>query len=279
MRNDDLSRQQRLWAAGTVVIRAFRPAMLYLLLPSVLMGIGMFFGNRTAAEIARESGSFYYAIGALFCLWLFLKRRREQVFQEVAFAVPKLDRSGGKKLALLAGMGVCASLTISAVLTLLSRLGWLWSDYTASTSAAYGGYDRLLVIITNIILSPVMEELVFRGFMIRRLEGWFSRKQAVLISAAFFAVCHVNPVWILYAFAMGLLLARIALREDNIFYSMIFHIGFNLAALPISVINGSAFWEQLLFGSCWKVCMIGAAAGAAAAFIYRCYVKEEKVYD
>lgn len=275
----DLSRQQKLWAAGTAVIRAFRPAMLYLLLPSVLMGIGMFFGNRTAAQITRESGSFYYAVGALFCLWFFFKRRREQVFEEIALTIPEANRNSGKKLVLLACMGLCISLGISAVLTLLSRLGWLWSDYTASTRAAYNGYDRLLVIITNIILSPIMEELVFRGFMIRRLEGWFSRKQAVLISTAFFAICHVNPVWVFYAFAMGLMLAWVALKEENIFYSMTFHMGFNLAALPVSLINGSAFWNQLLFGSWWKVGMIGAGAGTAAVFIYRCYVKEEKGYD
>lgn len=274
----NLSRQQELWAAGTAMIRAFRPALLYLLLPSALMGIGMFFGKRTAGEVAAESGSFYYAVGALFCLWLFLKRRRSRVLEEVVLFVPEAEE-GKRKILLLASMGLCAAVGISALLTLLSGPARLWDDYRSSAAGGIGGYDRILVFITYILLSPVMEELVFRGFMIRRLETWFTGRQAVLISTAFFALCHADPVWSLYAFAMGLILAWIARREENIFYSMVFHVGFNLSALPVSLINGSEFCRQLLFGSRWKVGAAGIAAAAAAVFLCRSYIKEETLYD
>lgn len=256
-----------------LLIRAFRPALLYLLLPSLFMGAGMFIGgDRTTEEIARESGNFYYAVGTLFCIWLFLKKRREKVLQEISLSVPE---DGRKKILLLGAMGLSFSVGISALLTLLPEISWLWGNYTSFTSTAFYGYDRLLMALTNVLLAPVMEEVVFRGFMIKRLETELSVRWAVLISTVFFALCHIYPVWILYAFAMGMVLSWIAVRENNIFYSVVFHIGFNLAAFLISLINISDRWNRFLSGSWWKILILGTAAAAAAILTCRRYVKEE----
>ena len=239
------------------------------------MSAGMLVRGREDAEaIVTRSGNFYYAVGTLVCIWVFFKKRRRQVLEEISLFIPERET---RKLLLVGAMGISLSLALSALLTLLPHVSWIWGDYTSFTSSKFYGYDRLLTVLTNVIMAPVMEEVVFRGFMIKRLLPEFSRRRAVLISTGFFALCHIYPIWILYAFGMGMMLAWIALRENNIFYSIIFHVGFNLSAFLISLINLSDGFRDFLFGSWWKVGLIGAAAAAAALISCRNYVKEEGV--
>ena len=61
----------------------------------------------------------------------------------------------------------------------------------------------------------------------------FDEKKAVWITAGIFAFCHISPLWILYSFPVGLLLSRLALDKDNVFYPILVHIGFNLPAVIV----------------------------------------------
>lgn len=74
--------------------------------------------------------------------------------------------------------------------------------------------------------APVVEEIVFRGAILRGLERygkWF----AVLISALLFGVFHGNLIQSPYAFLVGLVLGYVALRY-NIVWAMVLHMINNL---------------------------------------------------
>jgi sodium transport system permease protein len=91
-------------------------------------------------------------------------------------------------------------------------------------------WPTLLVIA----LTPaICEELLCRGAIARALAGW-SRWGAVLVSAALFALLHIDPHRLLPTFLLGIALGAIALRSGSTIASMIVHALNNGAIIVIS---------------------------------------------
>lgn len=79
-----------------------------------------------------------------------------------------------------------------------------------------------LKVLFMVILAPLMEELVFRRFIIDR-TALFGEKRAVLLSALTFAMFHMNLYQFFYAFALGWLFGYIYLRTGRLRYPVILH--------------------------------------------------------
>lgn len=75
------------------------------------------------------------------------------------------------------------------------------------------------------LLAPVVEELVFRGAILKALLAWKpgSHWGMIAISAALFAVVHINPAQMPHAFLMGLLLGWLYYRTGSILPGVAFH--------------------------------------------------------
>lgn len=76
------------------------------------------------------------------------------------------------------------------------------------------------------LLGPIMEELLFRGMILRRLLP-YGRVFAIVVSAVTFALFHGNFFQMGYAFAVGLALAYITVRTGSMTYAVVMHIWFN----------------------------------------------------
>lgn len=74
--------------------------------------------------------------------------------------------------------------------------------------------------IKLIILSPIAEELFFRGYLLQRLSARWGLKVGLFISAVVFAVVHPN---IFSALILGLLTALIYIKTQNIFAPILCH--------------------------------------------------------
>ena len=112
---------------------------------------------------------------------------------------------------------------VSTVLSLLPE-GWLESYADASAALAQ---DDVFTVLATVVLAPVTEEVIFRGLIFSRLErampGWL----AAVLSALAFGLCHGQPVWMAYAFVLGLVFAFLRLRTGSILPSMLAHFIFN----------------------------------------------------
>lgn len=74
------------------------------------------------------------------------------------------------------------------------------------------------------LLAPLAEELVFRGAILRSLLRWVKQPWvAIVISAVFFAVAHLNPAQLPHAFLVGLLLGWMYYRTDSIVPCVVYH--------------------------------------------------------
>lgn len=74
--------------------------------------------------------------------------------------------------------------------------------------------------------APIVEEIVFRGLVLRGLEK-YGRRFAIVISALLFGAFHGNLVQSPYAFLVGLVLGYVA-SEYSIFWAMVLHMLNNL---------------------------------------------------
>ena len=123
--------------------------------------------------------------------------------------------------------------------------------------------QKLITIITTIILAPIFEEVFFRKILL----GFFSKKNiliGVIISSFLFAFIHFYQISIsihklIAFFAFGCICCLIFIRY-GIIYSIIFHCIYNLIWFFISV-NLIPYWDilrNLNFGVIYWIIIIGA---------------------
>ena len=83
--------------------------------------------------------------------------------------------------------------------------------------------DRLGYVVIG-LLAPLVEELVFRGAVLRSLLRWHHNHWvAIAISAALFALTHMNPAQMPHAFLIGMLLGWMYYRTDSIIPGVVYH--------------------------------------------------------
>ena len=74
------------------------------------------------------------------------------------------------------------------------------------------------------LLAPLVEELVFRGAILRALLRWKSNPWiGIVISAVMFSAIHMNPAQMPHAFLVGLLLGWMYYRTDSIVPGVVYH--------------------------------------------------------
>jgi len=91
------------------------------------------------------------------------------------------------------------------------------------------------VAFVAVVMAPLGEETLFRGFVLQGLENGFSPARAVVLSAALFAFVHVYPVEMPSIFAIGILLAIVFRRRRSLLASMTAHATVNLTVVLLTL--------------------------------------------
>jgi len=92
------------------------------------------------------------------------------------------------------------------------------------------GYVFLFLAV--VIVAPIGEEVVFRGFLQKFLEEhWKDITRAVLVTSLFFAMIHFNPFWTIQIYILGVLLGFLSWKTKSVIPSIMLH----------SINNGSAY--------------------------------------
>lgn len=270
-----MTTEQKIWLWGKMIGRALWPFLIYASAPGFCMAIGYVITrpDMTAQEFFVYGSNFYTTIGMALSIWFlsrYCQKHGRTLNEEVGYYPEQVN---WKKTAFFAVFGVAAAICLSAVLTLFP-LPSLIASYSQASSTMYRGKDLAFAIVTTVILSPFLEETVFRGFMLNRFLESVSEKTAVYLSAALFAICHANPIWIAYAFFMGFVMSRVSMKEDGIFYSICIHIGFNAPSAITCIINSFGASQSFFFSSKALIGCYGLAAALVLVLLYKIYKKE-----
>ncbi len=178
----------------------------------------------------KERSNLMLALGVVLSLRHLYKKSKEAgstFFEDASLYHNDIDY---KKIlmGLLFGAGV--ALFLSTVLTLVPKV-WVFATYDQKVGKIYQRYDILLTIIESACLTPLVEEIIFRGYMLNRLLRRWADLPALLVTTIVFSIMHGTSVWILYAFVMGLIIGKVSMIENNILYGIFIHVGFNLPSV------------------------------------------------
>lgn len=130
----------------------------------------------------------------------------------------------------------------------------LFEQYDSATEVyTMGGI--IPYIIGGVILAPIVEELVFRGFMQTRFSRAMPTTAAIVAAGLIFGIIHGNVVQAVYAAALGILLGEIFAHSRSIYTSIICHFGFNLSSLPgfFASLEGSTLDESAIFNAIFTI--------------------------
>lgn len=186
-------------------------------------------------------------------LLLFFPLRRKNPLREFQLQpIPPLAAAGAVSI---------APVLYGAVTLVLSLLPAAWMADYAQASAALND-TGLLPFLSVALAAPVVEEVIFRGLIQSRLAHALPGWPAVVLSALLFALCHGQPVWMGYAFVLGMVLGIMAWRTGSILPSILTHIVFNAIGQVLSL-------PQFEQANGLVILAVLAAAGAVACLLTR----------
>lgn len=183
----------------------------------------------------------------IFCLTAPMRKRSLQTH---LYLTP-MDRRGVLPLILL---GVCSNVVLILLLSLVPFPEEWLASYAESVAMVDTSFS-LFSLLTVAIVSPIAEEMAFRGLIFTRLRGGMPQIAAAIISAAVFGLCHGSIIWFLYAFPLGLLMTWIFIRFHSLWASILFHVSFNAANVFLSLMPDST--PAFVFLLVSLLCLVG----------------------
>ncbi len=136
------------------------------------------------------------------------------------------------------GVGYGCSLLSSLVISALERLTRQATTNVVDSFTA--SLPLWLTAVAFVLVAPILEELIFRRILLRRLLG-LGDVSAVVLSALAFALFHANLYQTAYAFLLGLVFGAVVLLTGSIRDTILLHMlinGFSVVMqldLPVEV--------------------------------------------
>lgn len=130
--------------------------------------------------------------------------------------------AGTAVMIVLSGLALCvmADFAVSYSNVFFNALGFY---YPGSPSLQNGTVTGLLLnLLVSALLPAILEEMLFRGFVLQKLRP-FGDGLAVFGSALLFGLMHTNIVQIPFALLLGIVFGFIVLKTGNILLAMILH--------------------------------------------------------
>lgn len=100
-----------------------------------------------------------------------------------------------------------------------------------AVSLAQGSRSIWETVLFSCLLIPIIEEIVFRGFIFNRSRVKLGFIAAALLSSVLFGAYHMNLVQFVYAFLMGLVMCMLYECFGGIGAAILFHMTANTVVL------------------------------------------------
>ena len=113
------------------------------------------------------------------------------------------------------------------------------------------------------IFAPIFEEWLCRGMVLRGLLTKMKPGWAIVISALFFAVIHMNPWQALNAFLIGVVMGYVYYKTGCLWLTMLMHFvnnGFAVICTHIPSLSEYDFWIEMMGRTTYVVVYIAGLA-------------------
>lgn len=188
-----------------------------------------------------------YAIPILFTWWIL--RKDKPLDGDKMFAKPQhLNRAVFTFAPIYA-----IAMTVNLLTILIARLFMneqSFTDYfnTMQGSTPNSMVSALILLFQFVVMAPVLEEIWFRGIIMRKLLPYGSGF-AIFISALIFGLAHGNFRQFFFATVIGIAFGYIAYSTKSIFSTMILHAMVNSVAGIIVIFLSTKPIQELINGT------------------------------
>ncbi|MFT5232492.1 MAG: membrane protease YdiL (CAAX protease family) [Candidatus Krumholzibacteriia bacterium] len=111
-----------------------------------------------------------------------------------------------------------------------------WASFMAENMPS-GAVETGLAILTVVILAPLAEELIFRGFIHRLASRKWGPLAATVISALIFGLIHGEPWYLFGLVGIGIVLALVYETTGSVLACWITHMVHNAVSLGMMLAN------------------------------------------
>lgn len=136
-------------------------------------------------------------------------------------------------------LGIALQPVINFLLNFLPES--LLTDFAETNTLSFATGPIAIELLNVVILTPILEELIFRGLAFTRLRRGMGITAAILISAVIFGAVHGHPVSFLYASVLGVVQAWIMIKNnDSVIGPILCHAGFNGGSYLLNLVLGES---------------------------------------
>jgi membrane protease YdiL (CAAX protease family) len=162
-----------------------------------------------------------YIVGFLLTIWYAVKKSKKQ--QISAFHISFNKISGW-----LAPVIIICSIALNIGLDRVSEIIPMPLSVQKFFEEVFT--KDIFSIITIVIAAPILEEILCRGLILNGLLKNYSPRKAIIISALFFGLMHMNPWQAFPAFFGGLFIGWVYYKTQSVIPGMIIHATNNAAS-------------------------------------------------
>ncbi len=172
-----------------------------------------------------------------------MSRRNEYFDKGYALDSGNFGPKGGAVMAVVVSIATLAcAFVVEPVTALLPEM----PEYLKNALETVTSGPLAASLLSVSIMAPLFEEWLCRGLVLRGLMKKMSPAAAISVSAAFFAVLHMNPWQAVAAFALGLLFGYVYYRTGSLKLTMLMHCVNNTFSVLMSRIPDFAEAETFM---------------------------------
>ena len=211
------------------------------------------------------------AISALATIPFLILMRSNDRKKEKAMGLVPNNRAPLSKYVYVAVISIVFSLALNNIV-LLSDLAEYSIAYQEAAEALYSP-SLIVQILCLGIVTPIMEEYIFRGLIFKRLRNRLPVARAIISSALFFGIYHGNLVQMIYGTLSGILLAYLYEKYGSLKAPILAHMLMNTVACMLTEADVFTwiFSEKIRVA----VITIGCATIASIMYLYIQKIEEK----
>lgn len=189
-----------------------------------------------------------------------------------------LNKLPNWRLLLLAvGVGVGVFCVMNPVQMLILKVFASFGyEATSSVPISSEPLTVVLLILVVAVLPAFAEEQLFRGAITRGLKD-MGLVPACLLSGALFMIFHMSPAQTVHQFVMGVVLALLVLKSDNVYTSIVVHLVNNITVLVLAITMGEERADQMVADNWYWFLIGGIIVGGLSLYAFLRLTKDNKV--
>ena len=168
---------------------------------------------------------------------------------------------------MMLGMMMISDYTTQLIPTEGPLLGPIYEMYTQLLAGL--AKDPVALVIMTVILAPILEEILFRGILMKGLvNNHVEPKKAIVLSALVFGAVHFNPWQFLGAFLLGLVLGLVYHKTRSLLMPILLHAFNNLTSALMMLYSDAENFSGILKISKEQVLGIGLLVFAIPFYFF-----------